>query len=91
MIEDKEENEIDITLSDGNDITFNSFNLNGLQFKKDIETTQMIVHKKLIWATNSLQKCVQINDCIQLTNLIKSCSDTLQSLKKLLDNNQKVD
>jgi hypothetical protein len=79
-------NENDITLSDGNDITFNSFNLNGLQFKKDIETTQMIVHKKLIWATNNLQKCDKINDCIQLTNLIKSCSDTLQSLKKFKKN-----
>lgn len=42
-----------------------------------------VVLQKLCWATQELQTAVSLESCVQLCGLIRTCADTLQSLKHL--------
>lgn len=44
---------------------------------------QDAVLEKLRWATTELQTAISLESCVQLCGLIRTCADTLQSLKHL--------
>jgi len=81
-IADKQLNDIE-SISNESKLCFNREN--DLQFLRDIETTKITLQNKLKWATNELNNSSNtVRDCIQYCDLIKICSDTLQSMNKLI-------
>ena len=63
-----------------------NLNTNRVEFKEEVERTVAIVHNKMRWASDKLNRCDQISDCMQLISLIKSSADLILTLNQLSRN-----